>query len=312
MQIKHLQCKKATVKRVYADYIPVKYGLLSELGSGDSVGGGGVPAVTAVTNQRVAVLDTTGTELLMYEFDGTQWSLVGSGEAVSFWLTHPSMCTLTGSEVAVVDAFISELQTWTFSGSEWAKLGSSIGVTPWPHALTSLNETDIALIAVSENEFRRYTFSGSQWSQVGSIHDIPSIGDYIALTTLDEDHVAFVATGLVDELRTYKWDGGTWVLVGSGISIVRDTPVALAALNNHDVLYAAYNDANDIIVEPYYFDYVTNTWSLSGPQTVIPAGTGGGITMTALNGSDVVLISEDIDDLQAYRTHYTMNAPFHL
>ena len=113
-----------------------------------------------------------------------------------------------------------------------------------------------------------------------------------ALAALNGTDVAFI-DDITDSLRTYRFNGSTWALVGSGLGIASGLP-ALAALNGTDVAFI--DDGNDSL-RTYRFN--GSTWDLVGSGLAIepfdfPA-------LAALNGTDVAYIDGTNDSLRTYR-----------
>ena len=97
-----------------------------------------------------------------------------------------------------------------------------------------------------------------QWTsavQIGTGLSIAGV-DNPALATLNGTDVAFVDVGN-DELRTYRWSGSAWSLVGTGLSIAGvGGNTSLAALNGTDV---AFIDGNDDELRTYRFAFYIGT-----------------------------------------------------
>jgi hypothetical protein len=269
------------------------------VGSGLSISTG-IPALAALNGTDVAFIDATNDELRTYRFNGSTWSLVGSGLSIST-AGNPALTALNGTDVAFIDDTNDELRTYRFNGSTWSLVGSGLSISTAGYAsLTALNGTDVAFIDDTNDELRTYRFNGSTWSLVGSGLSI-SAGT-TALAALNGTDVAFI-DGTNDELRTYRFNGSTWSLVGSGLSISSTLFPDIAALNGTDV---AFIDNGNNELRTYRFN--GSTWSLVGSGLSISVSNP---AISALNGTDVAFIDATNDELRTYRfSFYIGEGPY--
>ena len=96
---------------------------------GNSFATGDTFSVVSATGQnRVAFIGTTNNQLRMYSFDGTDWSLEGSG----LTLTTPDwLSSVNGSDVALLrtDGGLRTLYYYRFNGSTWSQVGTGLTFT---------------------------------------------------------------------------------------------------------------------------------------------------------------------------------------
>lgn len=180
-----------------------KWTSASLLGSGLSISGASIPALTALNDTDIAFIDSAIEELRTYRFDGTNWSQIGSGLSIP-GIARCALATLNGTDVAFIDGAIEKLRTYRFDGSTWSQVGVGLSIPGMDSsALAALSGTDVALIDSVIEELRTYTFDGTNWSQVGSGLSIAGIAAP-ALAALNGTDVAFI-DGTLDELRTYRF-----------------------------------------------------------------------------------------------------------
>jgi hypothetical protein len=129
-----------------------------------------------------------------------------------------------------------------------------------------------------------------KWSLVGSGLDIANTR-LPALCKLSETQVAFVDDSNY-KLRVYEFNGSTWSLVGSELSVDTRFP-AICALNSTDIAFI--DGANDKL-RCYRFN--GSTWSLVGSGLDI-ANTGFPALCT-LSETQVAFVDDNNDKLRVY------------
>ncbi len=136
---------------------------------------------------------------------------------------------------------------------------------------------------------------------VGSGLSISGIGNS-SIAALNGTDIAFIDS-IIDELRTYRFNGSTWSIVGSGLSISGISIPALTALNGTDI---AFIDSTIDELRTYRFNFTTNSWSIVGSGLSIS-----GViypSIAALNGTDIAFIDDTIEELRTYRFNFTTNS----
>ena len=117
------------------------------------------------------------------------------------------------------------------------------------------------------------------------------------LTYLNTTDVAMIDSTL-ESLRTYRFDGTDWAIVGSGLSIPGIGNPMLATLNGTDV---AYVDPTLSSLRTYRFN--GSIWALVGSGLAMPTMLNP--ALTALDGTDVAFIDSFGDQLRTYRFNGT-------
>ncbi len=251
------------------------------------------PCVTNLTDSRVAYIDSTNLSLRAYDFDGTSWTLVGSGLTITASGGTCSIAAMSSTRVAYIDNANNQLRAYDFNGSTWSLTGS--GLTPAGFNLQStglcaLSSTRVALVDEGNDVLRTYDFDGSNWSLVGSNFSITVVNP--VLTKLSSSRIALLDTNN-DSLRAYDFDGSNWSLVGSGLgisSVVGNRP-ALCAISSTKVFL--FFDSNGTIRT---YDFDGSNWALSGTAYIYGSGvvSGGTMSICALSSSAICLISTSI------------------
>ena len=85
---------------------------MSQVGTGLSVSGTGIPALAALNSTDVAFIDSVNEELRVYRFNGTSWSQVGTGLSID--ASTPALAALNSTDVAFKGATNDKLHTYRF------------------------------------------------------------------------------------------------------------------------------------------------------------------------------------------------------
>jgi hypothetical protein len=148
--------------------------------------------IVALTSTRIAWVDSNGTELRAYDWDGSSWTLTGSGLSGQSGIM--GIARLSSTRVAVVK--YAALTAYDFNGSSWSSVGNTLTISPslGNPAACGLSSTRIVVMATSD-QLRAYDFDGSNWTQTGNETTITPCS-YADVARLSEDTCAvYYATG---------------------------------------------------------------------------------------------------------------------
>lgn len=252
------------------------YKVVSDLSlSGTSQGNGDI---TAMSQNRLAIIDVSSNEIQAYSFDGSAWSPDGSAFSVSGSYNFPALTSLSNSEIAYFDEDNEELRKYTFNGSTWSLTGSAFTLpTNIMGNLCAMNDSDVAVVDNTNSTLGLYRFNGSTWSLIGALKT--SVAGY-SITSLTSTDVA-IADPSSNELKTFRFNGSVWTQVGNVFSLPSSSSPQICSLNYSDV---AYVDNSEEILKIYRFD--GTDWSLASNDFYEYAFDIGGIS--TLNGTDIV------------------------
>lgn len=241
--------------------------------------------------------------LTMYEYDGTNWSSVGnslssadSGPVVKMTSLRP------GRVVLAVGGGAGILKVYDFDGTDWAQVGSntSLGFSGTSTIdATALNETDIALVDDRDRVVRCMRFNGTTFTQIGTTTSLAFLADPV-VTKLSSTKVA--TTGInANDIRVYEFDGSTWTLESElTVEITGTSIIDICALSETRVVIA--EDENG---EIQAYDYDGASWTAVGDAKDLSLDNDDGFTITALDGSTVVVQIEDTS--QVFFRRYTFD-----
>lgn len=173
--------------------------------TGFAILGIGPPALTGLTSELVAFVDST-TETL--QVIGTAASTVVTG------IGTPEIAALSSTDIALAGSSIDELRMYRYdnSGGTITQIGASLSVSGMGGpAMCALSSTDIAFCDSDRETLERYRFDGSTWSLVGSGLTLTGLG-FPSLTALSETRVV-MTDNVRDDIAVYDWTGTTWSLV---------------------------------------------------------------------------------------------------
>jgi hypothetical protein len=122
-----------------------------------------------------------------------------------------------------------------------------------------------------------------------------------ALCRLDENTVAFIDTNN-RELRTYRFDGVGWNLIGAGLSIASAGAggMALALLQvSGDDYEVVYSDNLDDALRVFVWDNAGEAWSQRGVDSSL--GVVSVLSIVSLSDTDIVVAESNGDKICRYR-----------
>lgn len=255
---------------------------VSQVGNGLVLGYSPTALIT-LNSTQVAVVETTGTdEVHVFEFDGSDWSEIGT-PFVLIGSPAPRAARLNADNTMAVFAaagtFTNKL-TWdgaTFSlvGTQPAGVQIQTGFPP----IVGLTTTTIAGIRVlaAQAQIDLFTHNGTSWSNTGTPFIVGSSGTY-SCGRLSDTTVA-VFDNVSKNLRTYSHSAGVWSAVGSAVNIAAFTGnPTMAVFSNTRIGISDSTDDNMIV-----FDWDGGAWAQVGsPLTYLTAS---GQSITAMTGT---------------------------
>jgi hypothetical protein len=184
-------------------------GVFSQVGNELNVPGLN-PAVCRLNpgNGTVAVV-VSGT-IRAYQFDGTDWSLLGSASS-SFGFDRPSLVYLEDDKIAIVDRNNDLLRTFEFNGSTWSQTGNSLLVEYGTVSnMARINSNTVVFGNNTDRYFIVYTFDGTDWTALGATKSYPEVASY-NITFLENESVLVAIGQNTNDMRTYFWTGGFFI-----------------------------------------------------------------------------------------------------
>lgn len=289
-----------------APYFPLDHRTLPQWTFGFQVGVDfNIPTVsntiiTALTPTTVAYYDTTNSELRTYEFDGSTWSLTGSGLPIAAQIA--CIIALNETDIAFYGTGIDELRLYRWGGSTWTEIGTAISivVSAGTCRITALNGTDVALSIENNNSFQAYRWGGSSWATLGNEFDYGASPITIQFCAMNGTDVAWYET-ISDDIRMLHFDGSDWTQISADTNVTGTSLPNfsnMVALNGTDILA---NDAANGDIRIYRFN--GSHWNKIGLPTIVSTTSNNG-QMTPLNGTDIAFIDIDDEDLRVIRFNF--------
>jgi hypothetical protein len=79
------------------------------------------PAISTLSDSRVAYIDGSWDEFRTYEFDGNDWNQIGPGNAIA--AVNPDVAAITSNLVAYIQQTFNRLHAMSFDGTNWTSAG---------------------------------------------------------------------------------------------------------------------------------------------------------------------------------------------
>ena len=170
--------------------------------------GNGVPALAALSPNRVAFIDATNQDLRVYEFNGSTWTEIGT-QLANLGNGNPALATLSPNRVAFIDSTNDDLRVYEFNGSTWVEIGTELNIaTVTNPTLATLSPNRVAFLDETNDDLRVYEFNGSTWTEIGTELNTGGNG-ILALVALSPNRVAFIENAN-DNLRVYQFSSPTF------------------------------------------------------------------------------------------------------
>ncbi len=274
-----------TVSVLYGeDPIPTfTYNTPTQVGNALAIDADNVMDICTNGPDRIA-FSRSDDSLKTYDFDGTDWSNVGTnGTTVSSGTIRSLSDTTVDGNIVYIDSD-DVLQGYVFNGSTWETVGSQGAITTSWCAICKLSATRYVVATKdTSHELSVWDFSGTTWTQVGNTFDtgttagnLPSVG-YMSDSTFS---YCDAGTG---SIRMYSFDGENITQVGNALSLGTVSNPSLARLNAYDVALANFNTLN-----VYRFD--GTNWSDVGTEYNIPSS--GNARICTLDSLNIAMVTQ--------------------
>ena len=103
-------------------------------------------SMTRLSDTRIALFEDNSDKLRAYDFDGTDWTLVGNELSIGY-LYNGTITALSSSRVAFVAASDNILKVYSFDGTDWTETTETIPVDNHSmFGLAGMSSSRIALI----------------------------------------------------------------------------------------------------------------------------------------------------------------------
>lgn len=229
-----------------------------QVGNSFSLVANGAAVVAGLSLERTAIIyRDAGTDIYLaaYDFDGTDFSLVGS--ALSLVLSGDAnvygITALSGSRIAVTYDYGSSnsvLQSYDFNGSTWSTVGSALSLSSEASAyrpqVTAVSATVVIVANPQDKTLQAYTFNGSAWSKTGRAYTLSAMS-WIAITYMNY-HAWTQEQVLISSISdSDTYTGDTITVTGSGFTA--NTVVKFGDVKATDVTYNS--DYSLSVVVPY-------------------------------------------------------------
>jgi hypothetical protein len=251
-----------------------------------------------IAADRVALI-YDGATVQAYDWDGTDYTIVGNALTFSENVTNDSACKMADNQIAVVGSTTKELYVYDFDGTNWSKTGttldvSGVGNNPF---ITRLSNTRV--VVVGQDSLQAYDWSGSSWSTEGNSFTLPNTGGSHYIQATSSTRIIDHTSESIDEIRCYDFDGTDWSETGNRYDYTTTTGGpgrGMATLNDEDIVVLQDFDdskkAKAVTFDGTDFSFIGSALNSDTSNTKI---------FTHLDAWDISYYSVTDDELQTWR-----------
>ena len=276
-----------------------------QVGNSLTITGANFAEIAALNSNTIAIYSGALGELRTYQFDGTNWTLVGN----AFSLTLPGggsidICKLTANSIVRNGSSIDALQVYEWDGSDWSfDFSSNLSSTGFNYQMVAMTETRIAQVfELNPDRLQAYDIvtelEAFSWSAVGNFFnldvDTPPVVTLPTVARLSNARVA-VYDQSRRYLRTMEFDGADWSQIGNSLAIADagNSDPDIAGLTTNRIAFV--DESNDQL-RLYVFD--GSDWSQEGASYSL--GSLADPSITALSPTRVVVYNRTGTTLTTY------------
>ena len=169
--------------------------------------GSGVTQIAGLSENRIALIDSSLNVLRTYDFNGITWGQVGNSLAVANLAARVVGLTETQIGLLIYNGVTYTLQTYSFDGTDWSTVGNQLVTGIAINHMAKLTSTTIALLDADNDELKKYSFDGTNWSLSGT--GIAIEDAFTTVAGISED-VCVIEESTSGILKAYLFYNNTW------------------------------------------------------------------------------------------------------
>jgi hypothetical protein len=219
---------------------------------------------------------------MVFEFNGTTWSLIGGQGKNSSWhaKSHEivnAMESFKGDLYVGLGSTANDAEVWKYNGSTWSQIGGDSMNSGWltgfetVQSMATYNGDLYVGLGLSANDAEVWRWNGSAWNRIGG--DSTNSGwttNFEAVYSL-VSHNNYLYAGVgntAGDAEVWRWNGTVWNRIGgdgvnSSWNTVYEQVDILTIYNNE--LYAGVGTGTG---EAYVYKWNGSVWSLVGGDEV--------------------------------------------
>lgn len=191
----------------------------------------GFTGMTSLTSANAALLSINQAELRHYSFNGSIFSLTGSGLSIAS-TGNPALCALSSTRVVLVGSTADSLRAYDFNGSIWAQAGNTLSIAPvgTAPALVALTSSVFAFVDNTNDELRAYNFDGTDFTLIATFALSGFASGFLAALSYNVVALCSILDSAAVELSAYWLSGSSFTLLGTPFGILETSPRAIASM----------------------------------------------------------------------------------
>lgn len=189
---------------------------------------GSVNAMQKVGDYLYAGLGNTAGSALVWQFDGTNWQMIGGQGINNSWsaVTYEqvmSMASFQGKLIVGLGTSANDAEAWQWDGSTWTKIGGDSINGGWTtnfEEVDSMAATDSELyvgLGASAADGEVWRWNGTSWTKIGGDSLNGGWTNYADRVASIAIHNGKVYAGLgssTGEGEIWEWSGTAWTKIG--------------------------------------------------------------------------------------------------
>ena len=208
-----------------------------------------------VFNNEIHLLNTDGTNLLHYKWDGSVWTTVSTPPK----LGYACSAVIYNNEIHLLGGDKAEHHKW--DGSAWTKVSTLPEIISQGIALVYNNEIHVL------DEQTHYKWNGSTWTSASTLPHEMDFSNHNAAVYNNEIHVLGQNATRGYTKTHYKWNGSTWTSASTLPVYINDVGVVSHKGELH--LFGCYKTTSSSSIQYNgHYKWDGSTWTDLCPTDV--------------------------------------------
>lgn len=238
-----------------------------------------VNALATYNGKLYAGLGSAYSDAVVYEYNGTSWTVVGGHGQNSSWSPMPTntyeairaMSVYNGNLYVGMGSGVNDADVWKYNGSIWEQVGGDNKNSGWTGFYAASSFTvynDMLCAGIGQADVNVWCWNDSSWTRIATDANLGATYEYIqTMQVYGTNLYVGMGTGTGDA-DVWMFNGATWAKIGGdGVNsswnngaTIQSSVDALTVLNNK--LYAGVGGSQPAEV----WEYNGTVWSKIGGQ----------------------------------------------
>ena len=253
---------------------------------------------TTFCNNTIAfIAGGTHKTLTTYNWNGTNWNIIGNTLSISDVINYPSITSPSLNRTVLIDknyGYGGFIRTYDWNGTNWNLISNQTSTISLNSLIVSLTETRIVIGNQEQGNITTYDWNGTGWYVVGNSLFKSINQDSNAMASINATRIILISYDSPARIYTYDWNGTNWNLISNQTFELSNQKKVKATLISENKLAIYNGDSGNLTT----YNWDGANWNLIG--SLYTSTTSSHISLSKLSDNMVTFFGTQNDKLQVY------------